>query len=94
MSFCLIVAGATLLGYQEMPAQINGAYGSSCDTSYCRAAQVHYGPQAATSSILNRPTGHGYSVDYNYGLEPQPVAGSWSGASGSGGYNHGGYRMK
>ncbi len=88
---CLIVAGVALLGYNEMPAQINGAYWSSCDSSYCRAAHVHCGPQASTSSILNRPTGHGYSVSYNYGLEPEPTA-TWSGSSSS--YNHGGYRLK
>lgn len=91
---CLLVAGAVLLGYHDMPAQINGTYWSSCDTSYCRAAHVHYGPQASASSILNRPTGYGYSVDYNYGLEPDPMAGTWSGTGASSSYNHGGYGFK
>ncbi len=91
---CLLVAGVVILGYNNMPAQINGAYWSSCDTSYCRAAHVHYGPQALASSILSRPTGNGYSVDYNYGLEPEPVAGSWSGAGRSSSYNYGGSSMK
>ncbi len=89
--YCLLVAGAALVGYNDMPAQINGSYGSSCNTSYCRAAHVQYGPQASASSILNRPTGYGYSVDYNHGLEPEPAA-TWAGSSGS--YNYGGYSGK
>lgn len=89
--YCLLFAGALAYGYSEMPAHLNGAYAHSCDTSYCRAAKVYYTPQATVSSILNKPSGHGYSVKYNYGLEPQPGS-SWTGGSGS--YNYGGYRVK
>lgn len=90
--YALIVAGVALMGYDNIPAHVSGSYWSSCDTSYCRAAEVHCTPQASVKSILNRPTGYGYSVTYNYGLQPAPT-GSWSGG-GSSSYNHGGYRMK
>ncbi len=90
--YCLLFAGAILYGHQQIPAQLNGAYAPSYDTSYCRAADVHCTPQAPTSSILNRPSGHGYSVTYNYGLQPQPGRSTWSSASSS--YNYGGYRIK
>lgn len=86
--YCLLLAGTIVYGYHEMPAQMNGAYTHSCGTSYCRGASVHCTPQASVKSILNRPSGPGYSVKYNYGLEPDYVAAStWSGGSGS--YNYG-----
>jgi hypothetical protein len=87
-----IVAGIIAFGHYDMPNQINGPYYSSCDTSYCKAAHVHCTPQARVSSILNEPTVYGYSVDYNYGLEPQPGRTTWSSSSSA--YNHGSYRMK
>ena len=86
-----IAAGVVAFGYYDMPNQVSGNYYSSCDTSYCRAAHVHCTPQARLSSILNEPSGYGYSVKYNYGPEPQPTGRTWSG---SGAYNHGSYRMK
>jgi len=88
----LILFGAAVaVGYSDMDAQISGAYAASCDTSYCRAAKVYCTPQARVSSILNEPTGYGYSVTYNYGLQPQPTGSTWSASSSS--YNYGS-RMK
>lgn len=90
MACAWVAASIIAFGHYDMPNQISGHYYSSCDTSYCRAAHVHCTPQARLSSILNRPSGYGYSVDYNYGLEPQPAR-SFSMSSS---YNTGGYRMK
>ena len=88
----LILFGAAVaVGYNDMDAQINGAYAASYNTSYCRAGELHCTPQARVSSILNEPTGYGYSVKYNYGLEPQPTGSTWSASSSS--YNYGS-RMK
>ena len=95
MSSCLFWVALIAVehhGYSEMPAQISGAYWSSCNTSYCKAGEVHCTPQAKASSILNRPTGHGYSVTYNYGLQPDSATRTWSASSSA--YNYGGYGMK
>lgn len=84
--YCLLFLGAAAYGHTEMPAHHAGVYTHSCDTSYCRAAQVYHTPQASVQSILNRPSGLGYSVKYNHGLEPTPAS-TWS--AGSSSYNYG-----
>ena len=85
MSCCAAVIGVALLGLGNVSNTVHGEYYSSCGTSYCRGVEVHCTHQASARSILNRPTGHGYSVTYNYGMEPDSVP-SWSG---SGSYNYG-----
>lgn len=88
MAVCLIVAaGVAAAGLSQAPADINGAYSSSCGSSYCRGVYVTQGPQASSSSILMKPTGYGYSSKYNYGLQPEWVQGStWHGSAA---YNYG-----
>ena len=87
MSACLIVVGVAAYGLVTAPAAINGNYYSSCDTSYCRGVKTYCTPQAPVSSILNKRTGNGYSVTYNYGLQPESV----STYTGSSSYNYGKY---
>lgn len=88
MSTCLIIAaGVAVVGVAQAPADIGGAYSSSCGSSYCRGVHVTHGPQASSSSILNKPTGYGYSSKYNYGLQPDWVQGArWEGSTA---YNYG-----
>ncbi len=87
MSCGWLLLGVAAVGLHGAPSQIEGAHWSSCGTSYCRGIEPHCTPQVPASSILNRPTGHGYSVKYNYGLQPD-----WANASsfsGSSAYNYG-----
>ena len=71
-----LVYGAIIAGHAVMPGAINGNYASSAGMSYCASCpcpEPCNAPRARVSSILNRPTGYGYSVTYNYGLQPQPT---------------------
>jgi hypothetical protein len=79
MAACLLLVGVAAVGLSQAPADINGNYWSSCGTSYCRG--VHC-PTAPASQILNKPTGYGYSVKYNHGLQPDWTQGAvWSGSN-------------
>jgi hypothetical protein len=86
MSCALLIVGAVAAsGLSQAPAAMNGEYWSSCGTSYCRGVHCATAP---ASQILNRPTDYGYSVKYNYGLQPDYTQGAvWSGSNS---YNYGG----
>lgn len=92
MSCCLLFAGVAAMGLSQAPAQMNGAHWSSCGTSYCRGVEARCAPQVPASAILNKPTGYGYSVKYNYGLQPDWVNGATF--SGSTSYNYGSVSFK
>lgn len=82
------VVGVTAMGINQTPANISGAYTTSCGTSYCRGVEMHCTPQVPASSYLNRKTGYGYSVKYNYGVQPDWVTAE-SASIGSNSYNYG-----
>jgi len=87
-----IVVGVAAAGIMTAPANIDGNYTGSCGTSYCREAVVGCPHHVPASRILGKPTGVGYSVSYNYGLQPDGTKPVYQSA-GSNSYNYG-ERMK
>lgn len=84
----LIILGVAALSLHQAPVALNGTYSSSCGTSYCRGIHASCAPNLKASSYLNEPTGYGYSVKYNYGVQPDWVTLSTP-SIGSNSYNYG-----